>query len=299
MLSRRNLLKGLGAASVVAAGSRFVPTAGVARAQMAETIGDVFVIRRGPVTIHSYIAPDASFQVTAHIIETANSLVIVDTQIAQTFVAEFRAYADSLGKPIERVILSHEHPDHWGGGSQFADVPFVATAATSETLAATAEAALEELSNLFGDEAPTEVNIPEAAIEVGEEVIDGVTFQFSTEENAEAAEHLLVKVPEARVLIVQDLVYSNAHFFPGIDRSNWISILEGLRTTEDADLLLPGHGYPATFGTLDVAIDYLTMANELAANAETADDIIAGLTEAYPTFGVQGLLTFWPLFFQA
>jgi glyoxylase-like metal-dependent hydrolase (beta-lactamase superfamily II) len=25
----------------------------------------------------------------------------------------FRAYADSLGKPIDRVIITHAHPDHF------------------------------------------------------------------------------------------------------------------------------------------------------------------------------------------
>lgn len=296
MISRRSILKALGITSVVAASG--IQLNGSVKAQTASTLGSVFVTRRGPVTVHTYVAPDESAQVTAHVIETANQLVLVDTQWLQTFATDFRAYVDGIGKPIARVILSHEHPDHWAGSNQFADVPFV----TTETIAQTAEANMDfymqTITGLFGEEeVPASPNLPEGNLTGDAEEIDGVMFEYRIDNDAEAVEHLSVHLPAANLWIVQDLIYNNTHFFPGMNRTNWIATLENLAAAlSQEDLLLVGHGMPATKGEIDDAIAYLRLADQLATEASNAEDIIAALQEAYPSHGGAELLGFWPLF---
>ncbi|MBI4650363.1 MBL fold metallo-hydrolase, partial [Candidatus Desantisbacteria bacterium] len=53
--------------------------------------------------------------VCSHIIESENKLVIIDTLLLRPYAERLRKYADSLNKPIERVIITHFHPDHWLG----------------------------------------------------------------------------------------------------------------------------------------------------------------------------------------
>jgi len=82
---------------------------------------------------------------------------------------------------------------------------------------------LAALVGFLGEaEAPSVENarVPEGSISAGEEVIDGVTFTYEIQLNAEATEQLVIGIPEARALVVQDLIYNSNHFFLGLDRDN-------------------------------------------------------------------------------
>ena len=91
----------------------------------------IMVVKRaGDVRIHTFVASFAYSNIAnaTHIIETRNQLVLVDGQFLVPYARAFRDYADSLGKPIERLYLSHRHPDHWFGlGTAFSDVAISAS----------------------------------------------------------------------------------------------------------------------------------------------------------------------------
>lgn len=74
--------------------------------------------------------------------------------------------------------------------------------------------------------------------------------------------------------------------------------LLSVRTEGGFDTLLAGHGLPASGGELTQAIKYLNFANEVAASATSADEVIAALTAEFPGYDVEGILQFWGLFFQ-
>ncbi len=298
-LTRRNWLKGMALAWAGAAGLLTLP--GMTRrtlAQAAASGSTVFSIPRGNVTFHTYVAPDAGFLVTTHIIETETSLVLVDSQFTQSQARGALALAESTGKPINRVILSHSHPDHWGGLNVFAGVPVFASAGVQAAVAASAEGTIANVRANFGDEFTTTAPVIENVIEAGNETIDGVAFEFAIYNNAEDAEQVVVKLPEAGVMILQDLLYNDAYFFPGLNRVNWISILEELRAGEGYDLLLAGHGFPARLGELTNAIRYLTFFNEARATSQTPDELNAALQAEFPAYGAAGILGFTGLAFQ-
>jgi glyoxylase-like metal-dependent hydrolase (beta-lactamase superfamily II) len=298
---RRTFLKtlGLAGATVPLVSVLGSMSSAVVRAQ-STTLGQVVVMPRGNVTLHTYRAPEPSALVTSHIIETANALVIVDTQFIQTFGRDFATYVENLGKPVERVILSHSHPDHWLAGNNLSAYPFVTTAnIANEVQAAIDGGTIENLANLVGSsEVPTEAYVPQGTIIAGSETIDGVEFVFEIITQAEATEHLLVRLPEFGVVVVQDLIYNDAHFFPGVDRENWIRSLEALRADDTYEVYLVGHGLPATRGELDNAIAYLSYANEVSTTAQAGQEIADALAQQYPSYGGLLLLTFWQQMFM-
>jgi glyoxylase-like metal-dependent hydrolase (beta-lactamase superfamily II) len=75
--------------------------------------GTVTIIDKGDVRVHSYTAPDDNINVTTQLIETPGRLVAVDGQIAIAGADEVVEYAKGLGKPLDRLVISHEHPDHF------------------------------------------------------------------------------------------------------------------------------------------------------------------------------------------
>jgi glyoxylase-like metal-dependent hydrolase (beta-lactamase superfamily II) len=300
--NRRQFLTTLGVAGagVAAAGMWQGANARPVRAQ-GGMMGAVSILKKGGLTLHTYVAPEASALVTTHIIETANSLVVVDTQFLQTFSKEARAYIDSLGKKIERVILSHQHPDHWFGANNFADVPFVSTAAAAAAIKADIEAGVvqQRAAQLGEAEVPATPRAPEGSVVEGQETIDGVQFGYKIYKNAEAPEQLVIELPQARALIVQDLVFNNTYFFPVADLPGWVTVLETLRGQKaDFDTLLCGHGLPTSLGEVDAAIEHVKFMQETFATAKTAEEATAAIVAKYPTYGAAVVLTFIPLVYQ-
>jgi Metallo-beta-lactamase superfamily len=77
--------------------------------------GAILVSQFGPVKIHSYLSPADGLQVNTQMIEGPNVVVIFDGQLLLPYADEVASYVQTLGKPIDRIILSHAHTDHWGG----------------------------------------------------------------------------------------------------------------------------------------------------------------------------------------
>jgi len=78
-------------------------------------MGAILVSQFGPVKIHSYLSLPTAFRSNTQMIEGPNGVVIFDGQLLLTYANEVAAYVKTLGKPVDRIILSHAHTDHWGG----------------------------------------------------------------------------------------------------------------------------------------------------------------------------------------
>ncbi|MEM6986554.1 MAG: MBL fold metallo-hydrolase [Pseudomonadota bacterium] len=294
--TRRDMIKLAAGAGAISA--TFATTGHIARAASHAATpmqGSLTIHKLGPVTLHSFTAPEASAIVNTHIIETANELHIIDAQFLQNFASEARAYADSLGKPIKQLYLSHYHPDHLLGASQFSDVPFM----TSDKVRSDVDAnqgMYASRKERFGD--TTELYVPEGGLALGDSSWDGVAVSIAEVADAEADHTLTFHFPEAGLMIVQDLLYANAHAFPLGNADNWVAALKDMSQTEGLKVLGAGHGLPAAPGAIDDAIKYLSFQNEVIGSSADAETAIAALTEAYPGYGGAALLNFVNFRFQ-
>ena len=83
----------------------------------------MFANPRTGATVHIYVAPPDGLFVTSHLVETEHEQTVIDAQFRPEHAAEVKAYADSLSKPIARMIVTHAHPDHFVGAKTFGDIP--------------------------------------------------------------------------------------------------------------------------------------------------------------------------------
>ena len=246
----------------------------------------------GDVTVHSVTAPEQVFANSTHIIETTNNLVLVDTQFLLPNAMDFRAYAESLGKPIERVVLTHHHPDHFLGGEAFADLDMYALAQTSDLIAEVGQAEVDEKQADFGAAIASTFVVP-AVIEPGTVEIDGVMFEFILVENAEAEFQLVVSLPDYDVVAVGDIVYSGVHLIMAGAPPTWIEALNGLKAdSTDQTIVLAGHGLPGGADLYDQNIAWLAKAGELLGTVTTGDEWKTGLIEAFPDLGMSAAMDF-------
>ncbi|MDD9977927.1 MAG: MBL fold metallo-hydrolase, partial [Boseongicola sp.] len=218
-------------------------------------------------------------------IEFDDRLLLVDATMLPPTAQEVSASIAATGKPVEMAVLSHEHPDHWGGASFIEGVTF-------STLPEVREGMRAEATGGQWPEPTNVLNGPDVVPGMTE--IAGVPVEFRHYTNTEAPHMLVTVLPEQQVAVVQDLVYNGVFFAPGVDRVNWIKTLEGMRDDPAFDTLLVGHGLPTTRGDLDTAIAYLNVLEDTMATAENPDAAAAALKAAFPGYGGDFLLSLIP-----
>ncbi|WP_040617363.1 MBL fold metallo-hydrolase, partial [Roseibium sp. TrichSKD4] len=123
-LSRRSLLKGaaLSAGAIALLKANFAPQP--AQAQGALPAGTVHSFTKNGVTFHSYVSPAQAVNVTSHVVELGDQLLVADSTMLPPTAAEVNALIKSTGKPVHTAYVSHEHPDHWGGVASMEGVTF-------------------------------------------------------------------------------------------------------------------------------------------------------------------------------
>ena len=239
--------------------------------------GTVTVIDKGAVRVHSYAAPDNSFNVTTQLIETPARVIAVDAQFVLAYADEAVAYARGLGKPLDRLIVTHAHPDHFAGAARFG-VPIHALAAVREQIAAQADGQ----DPTGAPYAISEVT-PTVQITAGTQVIDGITVVFEAHSGGEAPDELVIKLPEHGVLIAQDLVYNQLHLFLGNnDIAGWQRAIEQLAADGAYDTILPGHGLPTGPEVFAEIGRYLADASQLL--GEDGEAYKKAIVDFYPSY---------------
>jgi glyoxylase-like metal-dependent hydrolase (beta-lactamase superfamily II) len=237
----------------------------------------------GDVRLHTFISSfaDSNIANATHIIESKTALVLVDGQFLVPYARQFRDYADSLGKPIDRLYLSHRHPDHWFGlGVAFSDVTIYALPETISFLTQHGEEAREDHWKL-GDLVPDKIVVPQETATPGDETIDGVRYAFDKVTDTEIDFLLTIRLPDLGVYITQDLIYSGTHLYLTQYMDHWIQILEQMLLSE-ADLFMPGHGLPADKNEVARNIEYLSAARNAIANGLAPDAFKAFMLQRYP-----------------
>jgi glyoxylase-like metal-dependent hydrolase (beta-lactamase superfamily II) len=251
-------------------------------AQLSDPV--IMVVKQTPdVRVHTFVASFADDNIAnaTHIVETANQLVLVDAQFLAPYAMAFRDYADSLGKPIDRLYLSHRHPDHWFGvGAAFGDV---AVHALPETTAFIQEHGEQSRSDHWklGGLVPDQVVVPQHAVSPGEEVIDGLRYVFDRVVDAEIDFDLTIRLPELGVFFAQDLVYSGTHLYLTRHLDHWISVLQDLLVS-DCELFLPGHGLPADKNEVARNVEYLAAARSAVGAGLAGEEFKEFMIRRYP-----------------
>lgn len=236
------------------------------------------------IKIHSFTTPWEAVGNCTSIIEGPTQLIVIDAQFFVGYAQEFRAYIDSLNKPIARLLLTHDHPDHWFGlAAAFADVTeSYALADVKSAIDETGPGTLAFLQTTLGEMAPTEFLNVQQVLTPGVETIDDVKIETVEYRDAEAAVQAVFKLPDYGVLLTGDLIYAYGHYFLTTNFDNWTSILQELEGQPAYQVIVPGHGLPALPAVYADGVDYLATSKEAFAAAKDAEDMRTRLLAAYP-----------------
>jgi glyoxylase-like metal-dependent hydrolase (beta-lactamase superfamily II) len=249
------------------------------------------VTQNKDVKVHTYMSPAAMFANTSHVIELKNELIIVDGQFFAPYALELKKFTDSIGKPVTRFYISHDHPDHYiGFGDAFPNVKVYALAETKASIEKTGQSVLEQRQAQFGPMIATKLNKPSAIQQPGEETIGNVKFVFEKSLNNESAVSLVIKLPELGVYIAQDIVYNNIHLFIEGDTKGWGNALRKVMKEKSYKIVLSGHGKEGGTELLKENLTYLAFANETIVNSKNKEEFKAAIIKKYPEYGGEQLI---------
>jgi glyoxylase-like metal-dependent hydrolase (beta-lactamase superfamily II) len=243
------------------------------------------------VKVHTYMSPAAMFANTSHIIELHNELIIVDGQFFAPYALELKKFTDSIGKPITRFYISHDHPDHYiGFGDAFPNVKVYALAETKAAIEQTGQGVLEQRQAQFGPMIATKLNKPAVIQQPGEETIGNTKFIFEKSLNNESAVSLVIKLPELGVYIAQDIVYNKIHLFIEGDTKGWENALRKIMKEKTYKIVLSGHGKEGGKHLLKENLRYLSFVNKTILASKNKEEFKTAIIKKYPDYGGEQLV---------
>jgi len=185
--------------------------------------------------------------VNAYVVELHDCVVVVDTTLALSSARALREKAESFGKPIEAVLLTHGHPDHYTGLVAFEDVPRFASKGCLEFAHREDVVKSPVAESLLGDDYPRRRVFPDQIIDGGTTLTFGGTeFTFHDLGPGESDSDGMWTFEQGgrTSAFIGDVAALNCHcFFRDGHAYDWLRILDDLSGRfDDRARLYLGHG---------------------------------------------------------
>ena len=216
-------------------------------------------------SVHRFQA--SLFPVNAYLVETTDAVIAVDATLG---MSDGRAIADqvkAIGKPLAGVIVTHSHPDHYGGLTALLErssAPIFSVAGVRSVIRRDDAEKERILRPMFGGEWAKERTFPNRIVADGERVsIADAVFRVTDAGPGESPHDSwwVLESEGPATAFVGDLAYSHMHAYLADGyHEQWLKNIARAKRELPTDVrLMIGHGEPANGHTLlDWQAEYIS-----------------------------------------
>lgn len=191
--------------------------------------------------------------VNAYLVETGEGIVAIDGTLTVSDGRALRARVKELGQPLLAVLVTHAHPDHYGGVVELVasdDVPVFATAGVDAVIRRDDAVKEQTLRPMIGDEWPRERMLPTAPVSDGATLdFGGASFTVLDLGPGESPHDSIWLLGDDRgTVFLGDQIYGRMHAYLADGfHDRWLANLDRVEAELHADTTLyNGHGGPVT-----------------------------------------------------
>jgi glyoxylase-like metal-dependent hydrolase (beta-lactamase superfamily II) len=199
--------------------------------------------------IHRIESTVGDTPVNAYVVEGEQGVVAIDGTLTVSGGRSIKERIEATGKPLAALLLTHAHPDHYGGAVEAiagTGAPIVATSGVDEAIRRDDETKEGILRPMFGDEWPRERAFPTQIVNPGQELSFGdIELVVRDLGPGESPHDSIWFLGEDRATVFSgDQAYNHMHGYLADGYwESWLANIDRLASELPAGVtLLPGHG---------------------------------------------------------
>jgi len=228
--------------------------------------------------IHRFGAVGGETPVNAYIIESGSGIVAIDSTLTVSDGRALRDRIGELGKPLLGVVVTHTHPDHYGGLVEVVrdrSVPVFAAAGIADAIRKDDPVKEQILRPMFGDEWAHERCFPNQEVADGQTVSLGdVELRLTNLGPGESPQDSFWTLESDRhQVFCGDLAYDRHHCYLADGfYTRWLANIERARhEMPQGTTLHPGHGEACGAEVLDWQAGYINAFIDAVSAADWSD----------------------------